>query len=455
MRIVILGGGTVGSSIAAFLCGKQDHQVTVVDSNPEVTERLDAELDVGVVTGSASLSNVLFLAGAGAADLCLALTGVDEVNLVAASLAKALGATHVAARVYANIFRDLSTFDYKDHFKIDRFLSIEHLTAMELARRIREPGSMMIEHFARGELEMQEVAIMLESNATGVPLKELKLPPEVRIGSISRDQTTRIATAEDAIIPGDRITILGAREKVEGVKKIFNTASSVKRSVVIAGGGETGFHLAELLVMRNYNVKILERNEERCTFLSDRLSGKATVINSDARRKLTLENEFIGSSNFFVAATGNDENNIMACVEAKKLGTETALAVINRPDYAGVVADLGIDVPISPREVMEGQIEGLLHTGPLVFANPHLLAGNINVVEMEVEGESPVTKAPLMECGLPKQSLLGAVVRNNCVQVPRADFQLKGGDSVIALVLESEIPALVKAFTGEKNGASS
>lgn len=452
MRIVILGGGTVGASIATFLGGK-NHQITVVDTDPTVTTRLDEELDIGVVNGSASLSNVLFQAGVTAADLCLALTGDDEVNLVAASISKALGATRVAARVYANIFRDLSTFDYKDHFKIDRFLSIEQLTAMELARRIREPGSMMIEHFARGELEMQEVAIMLESSATGVPLRELKLPPDVRIGSICHECQTKIATADGQIVPGDRITILGAREKVEEVKKRFNTASSVKRTVTIAGGGETGVHLAEMLVSRNFYVKILESNIERGEFLSGSLPDGATVIKSDARRKITLENERIGASDFFVATTGDDENNIMACVEAKKLGARTVMAVINRPDYAGVVADLGIDVPISPREVMERQVEGLLHTGPLVFDNPHLLGGNISVVEMEVEENSPVTKSPLMECGLPKQSLLAAVVRSNGVQVPGADFRLKEGDSVIALVHESEISALVAAFTGDKNGA--
>ena len=452
MRIVILGCGTVGASIAAFLSGK-NHQITVVDTDPTITKRLDEELDVGVVTGSASLSNVLFQAGVGAADLCLALTGNDELNLVAASISKALGATRVAARVFADIFRDLSTFDYKDHFKIDRFLSIEQLTAMELARRIREPGAIMIEHFARGELEMQEVAIMLESNATGVPLRELKLPTDVRIGSINHEGETKIATADGQIVPGDRITILGAREKVQDVKKMFNTASTIKRTVTIAGGGEIGFHLAEALVNRNFNVKVLESDAIRGKFLASNLPNGATVINNDARSKSTLENERIGASDFFVATTGDDENNIMACVEAKKLGADVALAVINRPEYAEVVADLGIDVPISPREVMERQIEGLLHTGPLVFDNPRLLAGNISVVEMEVERNSPVTKSPLMECGLPKQSLLAAVVRDNCVQVPGADFRLKERDSVLALVHESEIPALVAAFTGDKSGS--
>lgn len=447
MRVLILGGGTVGASVAEFLY-KNGHQVTIVDSDPKVTRGLDTEMDIGVVTGSATLSSVLFQAGVMSADLCLALTGVEEVNMVSSSIAKAMGATRTAARVYAKVFQDLSTFDYSDHFKIDRLLSIEYLTAMELARRIREPGSMMIEHFARGELEMQEVVITRDSASTGVPLSELRLPAEVRIGSINREGKIAIASASDSILVGDRVTLLGARKEVEEVKKLFNTASVVRRTVTIAGGGETGYHLARALEARNYNVIVLEADRDRCSFLSEKLV-KSTVIYGDARRRVTLEEERVGASDFFVAATGDDENNIMSCVEAKELGADMVLAVINRPDYAGVVGKLGIDERVSPREVMERQVEGLLHSGPLIFANPYLLSGNINVVELEVEKNAPVTQSELMNCRLPKRSLLASVVRDHFVQVPSASFRLKEGDSVVALVHESEIPELITAFSSD------
>lgn len=467
MRVLILGGGTVGASIAEFLC-KKKHQVTIVDTDAQVIRNLDTDLDVGVVVGSASLSSILFQAGVMTADLCLALTGVDEVNMVASSIAKAMGATRVAARVYAKVFRDLNTFDYCSHFHIDRLISIEHLTAMELARRIREPGAMTIEYFARGDLEMHEVAITRESASTDVPLAELKLPPEVRIGSIYHEGKIKIASADDAIAVGDRITILGARADVEEVKKRFNTASVVKKLVTIAGGGEAGFHLAQTLLNRNYLVKVIESDEERCEWLSAQFDSKTSVIRGDARRKKVLAEERIGASDYFVAATGDDENNVLACFEAKTLGADNALAVINNPDYAEVVnrlkitldnpdeADknknegMKIDHTVSPREVIEQQIEGLLHTGPLVFDNPYLLGGNISVVELEVEPNAPVTQATLLDCSLPKGSLLASVVRDRFVQVPGAQFQLKAGDLVVALVYEEDIPTLVEAFTGPK-----
>ncbi len=444
MRILVLGGGTVGASIARFLCERK-HKVMVVDMNPDVVDGINTELDVGVVQGSGSMSNVLFQAGAGTADLCLALMTGDDTNLVAASIAKAMGAKRVVSRVFADIYRDVSTFDYQEHFNIDRLMSIEYLTAMEIARQIREPGSMMIEYFAQGDVEMQEMVIMRESNATGLPLSELKLPEGVRIGSINRDGKISIATAADSINVGDRITILGSRKEIENVKKRFNIAMAVRRYVVIAGGGEIGYHLANVLRNRNYDVRVIEENESRCAFLAERFP-RATVVKGDTCRRATLEEENVGQADFFIATTGDDESNIMACVEAMELGAKKTLAVIKRPDYAGVVERLGIDITVSPRKVIERQVEGLLNVGPLVFSNRYLIGGDIHVEELEVQKNSPVTEKVLMDCGFPRQALLASVIRDHIIQVPGAQFQLKEGDTVIALVHQKEVEKLVGLF---------
>ncbi|MDO5553123.1 MAG: Trk system potassium transporter TrkA [Planctomycetia bacterium] len=443
MRILILGGGTVGSSVAKALSG--DHDVTIVDINKELTDRLDEDIDARILCGSASQSSVLFQAGATTADICLALTGNDEVNIVGASMAHAMGTRRTAARIYAKVFRDLSTFDYQDHFGIDRMLSIEHLTAMELARRIREPGAMLIEHFACGELEMQEVVITRPGPATGVALSELHLPSAVRIGTIARDDKTTIATAADKIEPGDRITILGDRKAVEDVKKTFQTQSRIKRNVVIGGGGEIALHLAQILITRNYNVRIIEEDRDRCEFLSRRLTG-ASVLCGDASEKNLLAEEHIGESDIFVGCLGDDENNIMACVEAGELGTKTLLAVISRPDYAEIVGRFGISEAVSPQALFCRQVEGLLHTGPVLFRNPHLLAGNIDVVELEVQKDAAITQVPLKEANLPKQAILAAVIRDNTILIPDAAFVAREGDNVIALVNNPSLDELAKQF---------
>ena len=246
MRIVVLGAGTVGGSIASLLCLHR-HSVTIVDADMENIRRINETIDVRGLTGSASQSSVLFQAGVGSADLCLAVTGNDEVNIVAASMSKAMGAKRAVARVYAPVFRDLSTFDYQRHFGVDRLLSLEHLTALELARGIRHPGSLAVENLARGDLEVHEVVVTEEKKGVGKPLKQLHLPAGLRMGSINRAGKTWIAGAEDKIELGDRLTIIGKRADVDTVKEMFCADANVKIGVVIAGGGETGYHLASIL----------------------------------------------------------------------------------------------------------------------------------------------------------------------------------------------------------------
>ncbi len=445
MRIVILGAGTVGTSIAELLC-QHRHNVTVVDRDPADTRRVDDELDVRVVTGSASQSSVLFQAGVMGADLCLAVTGDDEVNLVAASMAKSMGARRTMARVYSPVFRDLSTFDYQRHFRIDRLLSLEHLSAVDLARGIRHPGALMVENFARGELEMHEFAVAAETAAVGVPLKEVKLPKGVRIGSILRGGKMWIAGAADRLALGDRITLVGTPEDVDEVKELFAIEPPAKQGIVIAGGGETGYHLARLLEGRRFAVVLLEMDRDRCDFLAAHLR-QATVVCIDFRRRVNLEEERVGSADVFVACTGDDENNIMACVEARELGARTCMAIVGRPDYANVVGKLGIDHVVSPREVIARQVLGFLNTGPVVSRLPLAPGGNIDIFEIEVVEGVPATEHVLAQVDLPPQCLIAALIRESYVQVPGADDRLEPGDTVVALADRSAVDNMVQAFT--------
>ncbi len=449
MKVLILGGGTVGSSVADFLC-QGGHEVTIVDRNDEVLEQLNEKLDIRRLTGSASSAETLVLADAASQDLCLALTNNSEVNLVASALAKTMGAKRVAARVYSEVFRSQRKFNYRKHFHADRLLGIEYLTAMEIARRIRDPGSMMIEHFAQGHTEMQEILISRASGSTGVPLRQLKLPGTVRIGSINRDGKISIATADDTINPGDRISILGEPHAIEDVKKLFEIAPFKKRSVLIAGGGEVALYLTEVLCKRGNKVTLLESNKERCSILS-REHPDATVLQGDARRRSILAEARAAECDYFVASTGDDETNIMCCVEAKSLGAAAAIAVVHHPDYGGLVEKLGIDVTVSPHEMVRRQVEGLLHLGALSFSNPYLLGNRIDVVELSVQENSPITDAPLKDCGLPPRALLASVVRDAAPQLPNADFRLQPGDTAVALVHKDDEDRLVELFTNRAN----
>jgi len=443
MRIVVLGGGTVGTSISKLLCENR-HSVNVVDTDPGIVRRLNETLDVRAMPGSASQSSVLFQAGVAGCDLCLAVTGEDEVNIVAASMAKAMGARRAVARVYAPVFRDLSTFDYQQHFHIDRLLSLEHLSAMDLVHKIRHPGSVAVEHLARGQLEVQELIMTANMQKAGTKLRDLDLPRNVRIGSIARGGKTWIAGAEDTLEPGDRITLIGARSTVDAVRDSFRPERERKQGVVIVGGGETGYHLARLLEDGPYGVLLMENDMARCEFLAKHLS-HVTVVNVDGTSQAVLEEERVDSADIFVSCTGDDENNIIAGVEAAEIGAKRIMAVVSRPDYASIVERLGIDHTVSPREVMAKQVLGFLNEPP-VISRSQLDEGAICVLEIEVLADAPVTDHVLANLNLPPQCLIVAVVKKDYVHVPTADDRLQTGDTVIVLAEESAAADTVRLF---------
>ncbi len=446
MRIVVLGAGTVGGSIASLLCLHR-HSVTVIDLDAEKIKRVNETLDVRCLTGSASQSSILFQAGVSSADLCLAVTGDDEVNMVAASMSKAMGAKRAVSRVYAPVFRDLSTFDYRRHFGIDRLLSLEHLTALEIARAIRHPGSVAVESLARGELEVHEVVVVEERKGVGQLLKSIELPQGVRIGSISRDGRTWIAGAEDRIEVGDRLTIIGKPGDIGSATDLFRSGNHSTVGVVIAGGGETGYHLASVLEGQRSRVVLMDKDRDRCDFLASHLK-ETVVVHRDATRRANLEEERVGSADVFVACMGEDENNIMAAVEARDVGAKTIMALVSRPDYARVVGKLGIDLAVSPREVVAKQVLGFLSDGPIVSRTPLSEDSGLSVVEIDVLPKSPSTEHVLANLGLPAQCLIAAVIREGFATVPGGDNYFEPGDTVIAIVADDVIDKLEDFFEG-------
>ncbi|MEM1067916.1 MAG: Trk system potassium transporter TrkA [Planctomycetota bacterium] len=436
MRVLTLGAGTVGRWVADMLCRRR-HSVTVVDNDPENVHRINSELDVRAIVGSASRSTVLFQADVCAADMCLAVTGDDEVNIVAASMAKALGARRCIARVYAPAFRDLSTFDYQRHFNIDSLLSLEQLSAFELARAIRNPDAIPLEHFARGQLEVYELEVHAKSQAANHKLRDLKMPSSVRIGSISRDNRMWIASGEDELHGGDRVSLIGSTEAIAKTRSIFLFGSEgrAKQRVMIAGGGETGYHLADALTRRDYRIVVLERDPDRCDRLA-KLLPKVTVVHANANRRSVLEDEGAGTVDYFAACTGNDESNIMAGVEARELGASRVMCVVGRPDYANVVGKLGIDCAVSERDVAARQILGFLNEGAII-SQSRLPNGSIGIYELEVVEGAPVTGASLAELPLAGRCLIGAIERDGFVRVPQAGDRLQKGDIVVALIDQS------------------
>ena len=442
-NIVILGAGTVGTSIAELLC-ESGRNVTLIDSSREALERLEERLDVQTICGSGCDAITLFQAGVQSAELCLAVTSHDEVNLVGASLARTMGAGRCVARVYSESYLDFSTFDYARHFSIDRLVSLEYLTALELSKGIRSPGLSAVESFARGGVIVQELVVTDRAKVVGTPLKDLKLPAEVRVGLISDGTRTRIAGADDVVNGGDRIVLIGKQEKIEDVARIFAKKGLSKLNVTIAGGGEIGLNLARLLEGRHFNVTLLESDPERCELLSRRLT-EATVLHTDITRRSEMEEARVHYSDLFVAATGRDEDNIVCGVEARELGAGQIFCIVRRPDYVNVLAKMGIDFAVSPRDVLARELLGMVEGGPII-ARSDLSGGEAEVWEVEVHEGTPITAGPLKDLKLPR-CLLAAVIKDGFVRVPGADDHVKPGSTVVVMLEKQNHAETLALFT--------
>ena len=419
-----------------------------MDVDPVQVARINEELDVRAIVGSASQSSSLFQAGISGADICMAMTGVDEVNIVGASMAKAMGARRTIARVFSPVFRDLSTFDYQRHFQIDRMLSLEHLTAMELAREIREPGSVVVEQFSRGGLEVQELIVGQEGKLTQNPIRDLGVSQNVRLGTIQRENRMWIASAEDQLEIGDKVTVFSRPEDVQSVKTIFKTGTQAAKRVVIGGGGETGLHLARTLEREGFKVMIMEQDEERCKLLANQLES-TSIINDTAAEIENLKEQRIGNADVFVACVGDDDDNMMLGVKASDLGAKRVLCVIGRPDYASVIRRLGIDIAVSSRDVMSRQIVSYLNEGNII-SKTKMPGGLINVIEVDVLADSHATEVTLAEMGLPERCLVAAVVQQDYVRVPGAKDRINANDTVVLIVEDDVVDAALSLFRPAK-----
>ena len=446
MYVTIIGGGTVGTSIAETLVGR-GVSVTLLDSDPAALAVAEERMDVQTVLGNGTLAPCLFRAGVPSSDLCLALTSSDETNLCAASVARAMGARRVVARVFDPAYQDASTFDYLAHYGIDRLFSLERLTALEIAKSLHSPGMYAVENFARGGVQVQEVEVDAGSEMAGVPLKEAGLPPGVLAGLVSRPGGPAfIPGADDAVSAGDHVTLVGQSEAIDAVRKRFERKTRRGQFVIVGGGGDVGYQLAAQLQKARFQITLLETDEDRCRWLAERLGG-CTVLRADGTRRADLEEARIRSADAFVACTGDDEDNLICSVEAKELGAKRTLCVVRRPDYANVLPRLGIDGAFSPRGVMAREVTGLLMTSP-VIGQSEVGDGDARVVEVEVLSGAPAAGLTIREAGLPR-CLVAALIEQETVRTPGAADVFRPGQTAVMLVQKENLDAMVGRFRPE------
>ncbi len=435
MKIIIVGAGEVGRHLAEHL-STEAHDITIIEEIDALAGELDTLLDARVLAANGASVQSLLEAGVSECDLLLALTSDEDSNLVSCSLGKKLGAAKTISRVHPTLQREEWLFDHRGHFGIDYLFSSERLSAVELAKYIRNPESLLVEEIARGRIELQQVAISEQSDARGKSLLDLKLPPRIRIGTIQRGKTTIIPSAEESLEEGDLVTLFGEPRKLDPiVEKLQKGAPREdEKRVVIFGGGEYGFSLAQMLEGWNCQLRIFEQDPKICQELTHRLS-RTTVINADATSLSELREEQVGNADFFVATTENDEDNVMTCLQAHNLGAERCLAIIHRADYADAISSsgekIGIMAAVSPREAARRDLMRFITS-----ERYHIIKslGDTEVIEATIPKASPIADKKVAEVDWPKESGLVALVHDIHAAVPAADDVIKADDTIYAMV---------------------
>jgi trk system potassium uptake protein TrkA len=447
MRIIIVGAGEVGSYLCETL-SQYAHDVTVIERSEEKAMKLRQEFDVRVLQESGSSARTLIKAGVKKCDYFLAMARNDETNLVSSSLARALGARNTFTRIHDQTFRDNSIINYQNHFGIDYLINPERLAAVELAKAIRNPSRVAVEDFARGAIEVQLVEVTRRSKAIGKTLAELKLDNRMRIGMVQRGDRTMVADARTVLEADDSITVFGHPDALFETRSIFDphAGHGDRLRVVIMGGGEMTVSLVRLLSNPRFKIRIIENDPARCRKLADRFP-EATLIHGTGTSLKLLEEEQIGSTDFFVACTKTDEDNVMTCLQASKLGARHVMLAINRTDYADVLEEMkiamGVELAVSPRVATANQILRYISREPYIDLGS--LPGDVGkIIEITVKSDSPSAGKKLREINWPTGCVAVALLHKSEAKTPGADDIIEAGDHIVVIVQQERIKDLLK-----------
>lgn len=443
MNIFIAGGGRVGFHLARLLAG-ENHDITVIESDPNQLEHIDYALDVSTIAGNAADVLLLKSADVGAADLFLATTGDDEINLIASTTAKGLGASQVVARVHNTTYTE-SDILYETIMGIDYILSPEALTSHEIFTYIQNPGMVAMESFGRGLVQMLQMRVARVPLQAGQTLKDLSLPHGVLLGVISRNGRVEIPRGSSTLEEHDVVTLIGHKEQMAQTQSLFQGVEVRHDKVVIMGGSQIGLNLAKMLENHGKAVKIFDWNMNRCKELAAALK-KTKVVCRDATSRVSLEQEHVDGADIFVSATRDDERNIMASVLAKEVGVKETLAVVHQPDFAPLVTKLGIDHAVTPRACIANRILKLVNQ-KRVSSLAVLEEGQIEILELKVDGNSPVLGSRLSEVKFPPNCLVASILRSDQVIVPRGDDEIHADDSIIVIADAEAHDSVRKLFS--------
>lgn len=450
MKIIILGAGQVGGTLAEHLANEQN-DITVVDTDGDKLRALQDRLDIGTVAGEASHPSTLFKAGAEDADMLIAVTNSDEINMMACQVAHTLFKTPTKiSRVRSpNYLAHQEQLFNRDHIPVDVIIGPEQLVTKNIQQLIANPGALQVLDFAEGRVQLVAVRAYNDGPIVGQELQEIRqhMPKvDTRVAAIFRQDRPIIPEGSTVVEVDDEVFFIAARENIRAVMSELRKIDKPYKRVMIAGGGNIGATLA-FNIENNYQVKIIEMSYNRCRVLSERLK-HTIVLNGSASEPQLLTSENIEATDVFCALTNNDESNIMMSMLAKRMGAKKVVTLIANAAYADLVGD-EIDIAISPQQITIGSL--LTHVRRGDISNVHSLRrGAAEAIEVTAHGDaysSKVVGRRLDEINLPDGVTIGAIVRGEEVMIAHSHIVVESDDHVILFLIDrQEISAVEKLF---------
>ena len=438
MKILILGAGQVGSTVAESLVSEAN-DITVVDTDSEKLRQLQDRLDLRTLTGNASNPAVLEQAGIADTDMLLAVTQSDEVNMVACKLAASLYNTPTRiARIRSADFLARPEVFSKDNFCVDFSICPEQILTDYIVKLIEFPEALQVLEFANGKASLVAVRAFQGGPLVGKPLSFLRthMPQvETRVAAIFRKDRPITPTGDTVVEEGDEIFFIAATDNIRSVLKEMRRMDKPAKRVMIVGGGNIGRRLAKTLE-HGYEVKLIEFNKKSCQKLAGELT-RTLVLNGDGTDENLLQQEHVGDIDVFCALTNDDENNIMSSLLAKQGGARKVISLINRSAYVGLVQGGKIDIALSPAHVTIGSLLAYVRQGD-VAAVHSLRRGAAEALELVAHGDrqsSRVVGRRIDEIDLPNGANIGAIVRGGEVIVGHHDLVIEAEDHVIVFVI--------------------
>ena len=440
MKIIIVGNGKVGYAIARQLA-VEGHDITMVDSSPVALARADSTLDIMCVEGNGASISVLEEAGARTADLVIAVSNLDETNLVCCLIAKTMGAKHTIARVRNPDYRRDAAL-LKREIGMDMVINPDLAAAREIARILSFPSASSVEPFAGGRIDMIGIQVTERDRFYGVALSEFHRirSAEVLICAAQRGDECIIPNGNFVLQNGDQVTFLATQENAHAFFRQIHMPVRPVRNALIVGGGAIAFYLSQELLDNHVRVRIVERDAARAQELAEQLPG-AQILNEDGSNRDFLLSEGLESAESFVALTNIDEENVLLTLFAKKHSHGKLVTKVNRLEFDDILAGLDLGSVVYPKYMTCDYIVQYVRAlqneaGSNIKTLYRILDDRVEALEFTVHEESRATGVPLSQLHLKKNLLLCCITRGNQILIPRGGDQIQVGDNVIVVTLE-------------------